>query len=209
MNSIFGFMQLVGVPINTKFTSAFSHFFSMNPTRRIINLMREMKVDQSIPLENVFQLFKEESVFHRGRPEMIVMKMKVNGRNLQLFRGGKIQILGPISNEEADRMRCEIVRRLQRVPKMEKCQVSPWTITNMVASLQLPYSVNLKNIAYSNHDLSYEVELFPAALIRKWHPAHIAVFHNGKVIVTGIKSTNVLNEIYDCTQKFVSEKGLL
>ena len=178
----------------------------MESTHRIINLMREMRVNQRIPLEEVHSHYRDESVLHRGRPEMLVMTMKVNGRNLQLFRGGKIQILGLIPIDDAENMRCEIWTRLRMLPKMETCHVSPLRITNMVASLQLPSAINLRNIAHSNQDMSYEVEVFPAALIRKWHPVHVALFHNGKMIVTGIKSVNVLNEIFERTQKFISEK---
>ena len=181
----------------------------MAVTHRIINLMREMKVDQVIALEDVFQLYQDESTLYRGRPEMLVMTMKVNQRNLQLFRGGKIQILGPIPNHEAESMRCEIMARLRSVPKMRMCQVTPLTISNMVVSLQLPSVINFQNILHSNHDISYEAELFPAALIRKWHPVHVALFHNGKVIVTGVKSVTVLKDIFNSINNFISDMCLL
>lgn len=181
------------------------HLFNMTPSHHIINLMREMKVDQKIILENVYEMYENESKFYRGRPEMLVMKMETNGRNLQVFRGGKVQILGSLSEEEAESMRREFVQKLRRVKKMENCQVSPLTIANMVVSLTLSFPINLRNISHSNHDLSYEVELFPAALIRKWHPVHVATFHNGKVIVTGIKSMSMLHEITESIQTFFSE----
>ena len=38
-----------------------------------------------------------------------------------------------------------------------------------------------------NKEFSYEAELFPAALISKWHPIHITLFPNGKGMITGIK----------------------
>ena len=180
----------------------------MTPTKHIINLMREMKVDQKIILENVYEMYEGESKFYRGRPEMLVMKMETNGRNLQMFRGGKVQILGRLSEEEAENMRREFVQKLRRVKKMENCQVSSLTIANMVASLKLTFPINLRNISHSNRDLSYEVELFPAALIRKWHPVHVASFHNGKVIVTGIKNLSMLNEIIENIQNFFSETQL-
>ena len=54
---------------------------------------------------------------------------------------------------------------------------------------------------WSSDTVFYETELFPAALIRKWHPAHVAVFHNGKVIVTGLKTLsafyNVMKSLLD------------
>ena len=181
----------------------------MTPAVRIINLMREMKVDQSIPLEDLFQMYKDESKFYRGRPEMMVMKMCSNQRNLQIFRGGKVQILGAIAIEEVENMRQEFVEKLKRLKKMESCQVTKLTTTNMVVSLQLPSHVNLHNITHSNHDLSYEAELFPAALIREWRPAHVAVFHNGKVIVTGVKNEEMLNDITHCINSFLQRKQLI
>lgn len=196
----------VGTSIKVMRTIAFSHLFNMETSHRIINLMREMRLNQRIPLEEVHSHYQDESVLHRGRPEMLVITMKINGRNLQLFRGGKIQILGPIPTDEAENMRCEILLRLRMLPKMRMCHATALTITNMVASLQLPSAINLQNVAHSNQDMSYEVELFPAALIRKWHPVHVALFHNGKMIVTGIKSVYVLNEIFERTSKFISER---
>ena len=38
-----------------------------------------------------------------------------------------------------------------------------------------------------NKHFSYEPELFPAALISKWSPAHITLFTNGKGMVTGVR----------------------
>ena len=46
----------------------------------------------------------------------------------------------------------------------------------------------LSNIPHSNANVFYEIEIFPAALITSWKPAHVALFHSGYVIVTGIKS---------------------
>ena len=60
-------------------------------------------------------------------------------------------------------------------------------ISNMVVTTRLS-SLNLQMIESSSKDIFYEAELFPAALIRKWEPAHIALFHNGKIVITGVKS---------------------
>ena len=170
----------------------------------VINMMREMNVSRRIPLEDLFQLFEEESKFYRGRPEMVLMKMTSTQRNVQVFRGGKVQILGALSDEEAESMRQEFESKLKRIKKMEKSQVSPLAIKNMVVSLKLKFPVNLRKIVCSNEDLSYEVELFPAALIRKWHPIHVALFHNGKMIVTGVRSLSTLNDIVNSIQTHFS-----
>ena len=45
-------------------------------------------------------------------------------------------------------------------------------------------------------DFSFEPELFPAALISKWHPAHVSV-SNGKGMITGVKSQDEAECILD------------
>lgn len=150
--------------------------------------MRMMKVDMSRSLEEYHRQFGGK--LHRGRPEMLLLRMS-NGRNIQLFRKGTIQILGPLSQSEAENMINELLLRLQLVPLTEL------TISNMVISAQLKTKKEmcLKKIACSDAELFYEIEIFPAALISKWAPAHVAMFHNGKVIITGVKSMDDCNRV--------------
>ena len=61
--------------------------------------------------------------------------------------------------------------------------------------------------------MCYEPELFPAALISHWLPVHVAIFHNGKVIITGLKSEKQIEPIlqslidYVHSQKLVKNKN--
>ena len=71
----------------------------------------------------------------------------------------------------------------------------------MVVSAQLKNPIALPNL--SSSDYFYECELFPAALIAKWHPTHIALFHNGKVIVTGIKDERTLYSVFEDLSSFL------
>ena len=153
----------------------------------VINMMRSMRIDNKLNLESLHQ--KLGGKLYRGRPEMLLLRMS-NGRNVQLFRRGTVQILGHVSQHVAEGMRHELLRRLQITT------AGPLVISNIVISAQLKMPPCLRNMTWSNANLSYEIELFPAALIRKWHPAHIAVFHNGKVIVTGVKTVNACKEIF-------------
>lgn len=169
---------------------------------RIINLMRNMAADTRIDLERLHQCYPNCTRLYRGRPEMVVMTM-TNGRNVQLFRGGKIQILGCIPSAVAESMRDELIVKLRKVKSMETSQVSEMVISNMVMSAQLEKKVCLQNIASSSAILFHEIELFPAVLIRKWHPVHIAIFHNGKVILTGLKSEKEFHDITPLLSSFL------
>ena len=168
----------------------------------IINLMRIMNVDCRIDLETLHISHPKCTKLYRGRPEMLLMTMR-NGRNVQMFRGGKVQILGCIPNDVAESMRNEVIMRLRKVYSMQLSQVTKMTITNMVVSARLRRKICLRKIATSDVNLFHEIELFPAALIRKWHPVHIALFHNGKVILTGLKSVEQFYEIMSTLTSFL------
>jgi len=139
---------------------------------RVINMMRSMHATDNLNLESLHH--KLGGKLYRGRPEMLLLRMS-NGRNVQLFRRGTVQILGHLTQHEAESMRSELLHRLQIIT------------TN------------------SNANLFYEIELFPAALIRKWYPAHIAVFHNGKVILTGVKTVDACKEIFSHLLSYLQE----
>ena len=64
-------------------------------------------------------------------------------------------------------------------------------------SAQLKKRPSLSSIQCSNASVFYEIEVFPAVLIRKWEPAHVALFHNGHVIVTGIRSLQEGYQVLD------------
>ena len=174
----------------------------------IINLMRAMDVNQVIDLESVHDTYPDETKLYRGRPEMLTMRM-TNGRCLQMFRGGKVQILGCIPTSDAEKMRLEFINRLKKMKKMRNSRVTKLTIVNMVVSAQLVKKTCLRKIARSDSNLFYEVELFPAALIKKWHPVHVAVFHNGKVIFTGLKSVAHATDVLSLATSFLQSSHLL
>ena len=167
-----------------------------------------MNANSIIDLEAVHNTYRDETKLYRGRPEMLVMRM-TNGRHVQMFRGGKVQILGCIPTSEAEEMRVDFVKRLKRIKKMRNFQVTKLTIVNMVVSAQLVKKTALQKITQSDSNLCYEVELFPAALIKKWHPVHVAVFHNGKVIFTGLKSVEQAKEIFSLVTSFLVSSQLL
>jgi TATA-box binding protein (TBP) (component of TFIID and TFIIIB) len=174
----------------------------------IINLMRNMKVDRPIPLEEVSHIYPNVTKIYHGRPEMVVMKM-TNGRNMQMFRGGTVQILGCVSDMEAENMRLEFIVKLRRINMMHNSQVTKLTVSNLVISVQLTKAICLQKIASTDADFFHEIELFPAALIRKWHPVHIAVFHTGRVILTGLKSDEHFIDIMNTLTSFLETSHVL
>ncbi|MEL7181541.1 MAG: hypothetical protein AAFN63_17225, partial [Pseudomonadota bacterium] len=123
----------------------------------VINMMRLMHIDDKLNLETLH--YRLGGKLYRGRPEMLLLPMS-NGRNVQLFRGGTVQILGKLTQYEAESMRRELLHQL-RINT-----TNPLVISNIVISAQLKMCLCLPKMAQTNANLSYEIELFPAALIR-------------------------------------------
>lgn len=73
----------------------------------------------------------------------------------------------------------------------------------MVLNVQLKKEVCLEKILESDFNVNYELELFPAALLANWHPAHVALFRNGKAVITGVKSMEKASEIVTLLSQYV------
>ena len=164
---------------------------------RVINAMRDMALGTELDLELLHQHLIG-SKYHRGRPQMLMVSMK-NGRNLQLFRSGKIQILGNITHSDAHTMCYDILQKIKtHYPNLS---MGTLILRNLVVSVQLKNLIALHKIPSSSHDLFYESELFPAVLIRKWYPIHISLFHNGNCILTGLTD---IEQVYPIVQELVT-----
>ena len=87
--------------------------------------------------------------------------------------------------------------------------MSNLTVDNMVISTQLSDSLSFLKIRTSSYSLCYEPELFPAALISCWLPVHVAIFHNSKVIITGLKSHEQANMILDYLIEYVRTQRIV
>ena len=165
-------------------TGEFIHFFVMCESLQVVNCMRELRLGISIDLEQLHHLLPHGK-FYRGRPKMLVVRMSC-GHNLQLFPNGCIQIMGRVSHSNALSMSSEILQHLRQL--YPHLRMPTLTLKNLVVSVRLKKKIPLHHIKHSSSTHSYEPELFPALLVRRYHPVHIAVFHTGRCILTGLQS---------------------
>ena len=80
-------------------------------------------------------------------------------------------------------------------------------VSNLVISTHVNERISLAQC--SNHELTYEPELFPAMLINRWLPVHVAVFHTGKVIITGLKSETQVCPMLDKITDYLKSQNLV
>ena len=176
----------------------------MVDTVQVVNCMREFRLSARINLQDVHTILPHAK-HYRGRPQMLVVKLSC-GRNLQLFPSGCVQIMGNVSLSKAQSMQCEIMHHLRRLDP--RIGMSPLTLKNLVVSVRLRKTIPLHRLKHSSSTLSYEPELFPAILMRRYHPVHIAVFHSGRCILTGLRSVEqaqcIIYELNDFLNSILS-----
>ena len=78
--------------------------------------------------------------------------------------------------------------------KLRTVNISEPVLQNMVVACKYNKSFRLHGRP-SNAQFFYETEIFPAALIRRWAPAHIALFPSGSLLCTGIREWRSFNNI--------------
>ena len=171
----------------------------------IVNSMRELRIERPIDLEALHRLLPHSKLY-RGRPQMLIVKMTC-GRNLQLFPRGCIQILGPLSHSEALSMAYEILPPLRHL--YPQLQMPKMILKNLVVCARLNKAVSLHRLKYCSRAMAYEPELFPAILIRQLHPVHVAVFHTGRCVLTGLTSMEQAETIVNQLVAYLTKKDLM
>ena len=82
--------------------------------------------------------------------------------------------------------------------------MTAWIVKNKVYQFDLCTTFNFSKFV-CNHEFSYEPELFPAALLSKWKPAHVTLFPCGKGLVTGLTSTKCVIDIICEIENFLTQ----
>ncbi len=70
-----------------------------------------------------------------------------------------------------------------------------YRVENIVASADLNTDLDLYGLASASHDIDYEPEQFPGAILKVHEPkAALLLFKNGKIICTGTRTPNDVNK---------------
>jgi transcription initiation factor TFIID TATA-box-binding protein len=89
--------------------------------------------------------------------------------------------------------------------KKKKLITKPtFRIENIVSSANLDLDLDLYSIAYQVHDVEYEPEQFPGAIFKMKEPkSSLLLFKNGKIICTGCKNEQEVQQALNKTQKML------
>ena len=126
------------------------------------------------------------------------------GCTLLVFRNGKINVVGVQSIDQAKDAIKEFCKSLSQ-PNTVKEMV----MVNLVASASLDRQINLQKLAENfSHCISYHPELYPAAYYSKskYDKSKVLIFHTGKLVFTGFKSKEHVNNVFFNLFNLISNK---
>ena len=151
---------------------------------RVVNAHYQLQCDRRINLHHLSAAIGPSGKLHRGRPTMLSCRMMT--KRVQFFPNGTVQVLGGgVTPSLLNHLHTQISHLLRQCDS--NFRMENWRVNNFVFHFEFPSKVKLNGCICTQH-FSYEPELFPAALISKWHPAHVTLFRNGKGMITGVKS---------------------
>jgi TATA-box binding protein (TBP) (component of TFIID and TFIIIB) len=122
--------------------------------------------------------------------------LKVEKGTCLIFHNGQVVVVGVKTVEEAEKSIAELVKLLGNVGF--KATFGVVTPRNIVAFHDFGKMVNLPklyNQLRSHYEISYEPEISPALMLKL--PYTVRIFHNGKVIFTGLKKFDQMDIAFD------------
>lgn len=145
--------------------------------------------------------------YNRKKFHAVVMRIRDPKTTTLIFASGKMVITGAKSEALAQLAGRKHARAISKCGF--RTGFANFKVQNFVGSCSLDFYVRLEGLAYQNpHFVSYEPELFPGLVYRiagvgskkvrgapsVGHSAVLLVFANGKVVITGAKSVDMLYE---------------
>ena len=152
-------------------------------TLREINVHYQVSCGHQIDLLRLSKIVGKRGRLHQSRPTMLTCRFLK--KRMQFFPNGSVQLLGGGVTPALLSRALTLIQSLLKLIDIE-CELREWKINNAVFHFNLYRQFKLDQFL-SAYDFSYEPELFPAALISKWRPAHVTLFPNGKGMITGVK----------------------
>jgi transcription initiation factor TFIID TATA-box-binding protein len=174
--------------------------------KKIVNVVATASLNQEL---SFVKLREFEEIFYN--PELYggrVAYFKTDpmiGR-ISLFSTGKMISVGTKTKKDAF-FELELAERfLVQKRLVEHTQLKP-QIHNIVATLDVEKSLNLEKIAESPKVI-YEPEQFPAIILHLEQPykASILIFSSGKIVITGLKSSEEIDQTIAQVLKFIDDK---
>jgi len=174
----------------------------------IQNVVAVASLGQKMDLIAIMKIFRNVEYRPKRFPGL-VFKLKQPKTTTLIFRTGKMVCTGAKSEKMAKSAVRKVVRELKkegfiirRSPKIE--------IVNIVGTADIGGGVDIEVMADILDNVMYEPEQFPGLIYRMEKPkVVILMFRSGKMVLTGSKNEDQVNEAVDKMTSILIENELI
>lgn len=175
---------------------------------KIQNVVASATFDRRLPLDRI-AIYLENTEYEPEQFPGLVYRLKEPKAAALLFGSGKIVCTGTQSPEQAKEATHKIIEELKEAD-VEIGNKPEITVQNIVASSQLPGTLNLNRIAFELVGTEYEPEQFPGLVYRLEEPKVVfLLFSSGNLVCTGGKTYEDVKEGIEKLEENLRDIGAL
>lgn len=166
----------------------------------IVNVVAVATLGQKMDLLAIMNIFRNAEYRPKRFPGL-VFRMKVPKTATLIFGSGKMVCTGAKSEKMAIRAVKKVVRELKKAGFIIRGRLKI-EIVNIVGTADVGEMVDLEATSDILDNVMYEPEQFPGLIYRMEEPKIVLlIFRSGKMVLTGAKRENQINE---ATKKMIS-----
>jgi transcription initiation factor TFIID TATA-box-binding protein len=164
-----------------------------NPIRaRIVNVVASFYFPHRIDVHQLAEALGAELVSMSRKGFLVAARVRIGNAYLLVYHTGRVVCTGARSEREVRAAARKLVEALRGRGFLVMDNGLDVKVLNVVASLELGYSVDIESLAERLERCIYEPEIFPGLIMSdRWT---YLIFANGKVNVLGMKSESELDQ---------------
>ena len=163
---------------------------------KIVNIVVSTGLEKEIPLEKMAATLPNTEYNPEQFPGL-VLRIKEPKTSALIFSSGKVVCTGARTLEDVDKSIQSIIKSLKKL-NIHVTIVPKITVQNIVASGSIGMDLNLNVLGVKLPNTEYEPEQFPGLVHKlKGTNATFLLFSNGKIVCTGTKTEEAVNEATD------------
>ena len=163
---------------------------------QIVNIVVSTSLEHDIPLEKMAATLSNTEYNPEQFPGLVI-RIREPKTSALIFSSGKVVCTGARTLEKVDESLQQIIKSLEKINI--KITIKPKiNVQNIVASGSVGMDLNLNVLAMKLENTEYEPEQFPGLVYKlPQAKATFLLFSNGKIVCTGTKSEEQVNDAVD------------
>ncbi|XP_062502270.1 uncharacterized protein LOC134179405 [Corticium candelabrum] len=160
------------------------------------NIVSTVNLNCKLDLKRI-ALHARNAEYNPKRFAAVIMRIREPRTTALIFSSGKMVCTGAKSEDESRLAARKYARVIQKLGF--PARFTEFKVQNMVGSCDVKFPIRLEGLVLTHQQFaSYEPELFPGLIYRMVQPRIVLlIFVSGKVVLTGAKKREEINEAFE------------